>query len=173
MRLIRLPLLALAVALAACNVGSSSDDEDVVDEGSTQGGDEIVVLCTARFVVTGTVTPDPNAPALEGCVPDGTWTLNVALDTEDPGDCVAEDVVFNAQYVYEVTRDAEDQLTMTYLGSDGSPDDLYKTGASGGTCRANIEHIPADGSSWLMLQAFENEPGVLNGQGEFELFDLM
>ena len=170
MRIARLFLIALmTLGFAACDVGSGGDGDGDIDNGGTTV-DEIL-LCAATLNVEGSLAPagDPPGPD-DGCVPEGVWTLNVTID--DPGDCADDDIIFNAQYQYEISRDAEEQLVMTYLGEDAGPDDAMKPSSSGGTCRANIEHFAPDGSWWLMLKPFEDDL-VVTGYGEFELYDVM
>jgi len=166
-------LLFLSLSLLACGVGSGSTSGGGGGGNIDPGGQTIeeILLCSATLTVTGSLAPAGEPPAADaGCVPEGIWTLNVAVD--DPGDCAPEDIAYNAQYQYEITRDADEQLVMTYLGSDSTEKDLFKPASAGGTCRANIEHYAPDGSWWLMLHPFEDDL-VITGSGEFELYDLM
>lgn len=161
----------MASALLACNVGDSGDgDGDGIDPGPgpEPGPRQVSLACEAELSITGTLEPPGTPPTEEdGCVPEGTWTLEVSL--ADPGDCDPDVIEFNEVYEYSVTIDGLDEI-MEYLGDDGNPDeDTYNPARSGSTCRANLTHYSPDGLKVVMLQPFEEDLDI-TGSGVFELW---
>ncbi len=159
---ISLSCAVLALLIAGCNVGDTGDEQP--EPGNTQ----YEIACEATLTVIGTLEPSGVTPGPEDdCLPDGTWTLQVAVD--DMGDCA--EVPINATYVYVISRDVDDNAVMDYLGSDGNPEeDRYQPGSAGQTCRANIEHYSADTLKVVYLQPFEDDL-VLTGSGTYELWE--
>lgn len=131
----------LGLALVGCdNLGAVEDMGDDDDDELPEG-----VACMATLSVTGTLTPPGTPPGPDdGCVPLGTWTVDIQM--VDPGDCA--EVPLRPQYVYEVTGSIDDGWTYTYVG-DPTAEHVYMKVTQGGPgdCEANFEHYTPDGLS--------------------------
>lgn len=120
--------------------------------------------CIAELALTGTFAASGAAAPDEGCVPDGTWTVAVAV--ADAGACT--DVPVASSYEFVVTRDGNDTLSATYaqLGDQ----ELYfsvSSNSNNGDCKANFELAAADGYSLTILRPIEVD-GVIGGGGDYE-----
>ena len=157
-----LSLLALTVA-ACTGLGDVEDPApgDELDERPES------VSCQAELSITGTLVPPGAAPgADDGCVPLGTWTLD--LELSDAGDCA--DVPFEPRYVYEVTGSIDEGYEYSYLGDPDSEDVRLKVTQGGpGDCEGNFEHHAPDGSALLLLKPFERDL-VINGTAYYETY---
>ena len=167
-RIFTLCCAPLFLVFTGCQVGNAGDDSDPENEIPEQGETQLKVACEAYLTVTGSLAPSGVTPGEEeGCIPDGTWSLQVTV--EDVGDCT--DIPINAEYVYVVSRDADDLAVMAYQGSDGNAEaDRLIPGSAGGTCRANIEHYSADKLKVVYLQPHEDDL-VISGSGTYELWE--
>jgi len=155
----------LAALLGIAAMGC--DDLGAVDEGDDD--DDVIegVECMAELSATGTLVPPGTPPAAEdGCIPLGTWTVQIAM--VDPGDC--GDVPFLPEYVYEVTGVEGDGYTYTYVGDPTNENVYMKVTQSGpGDCNANFEHYSADGMSLMLVKPFERDL-VLSGSAYYETY---
>jgi hypothetical protein len=169
MRIAALLLVGLgSISLVGCDVGSSGNGGGGVDP-IPPGGEEIELACEASLVITGTFSPAGTPPA-EGCVHDGRWSLQVAV--EDDGGCPT--VPVNSLYEYDVATVENDEgrvINITYLGTDGGPDDNLRAATAGSTCRLNLQHHGPDGegAEAVYLQAFLDGTS-LTGSGSYELY---
>ena len=142
-------------------------------EDPAPGGDDPVdevpegVECQAELSITGTLVPPGAAPGPDaGCVPLGTWTLD--LEVSDPGDCA--DIPFEPRYVYEVTGNIDDGYEYTYLADPDSELVRLKVTQGGpGDCEGNFEHYAADGMAMLLLKPFERDLAV-SGTAYYETY---
>ncbi|RMH40875.1 MAG: hypothetical protein D6689_12520 [Deltaproteobacteria bacterium] len=155
--------LALSVFSGGCGELGQVDSPP----GGGDPGDQLPdgVACQAELSITGTLTPPGTPPdPAEGCVPVGTWTLQVAVD--DPGTC--DQVDHESTYVYEVTGDIDNGYDVTYQGTPAG--EVYlKITSEGGACQGSFEHYSADGSALLLLKPFE-ENLAISGRGYFERY---
>lgn len=130
------------------------------------------VECTSEFEVAGTfrtsVTPAPTAA--DGCVPNGTWTINL---TEIPGgECSA--TKFQAQYVVVVAGQGRDK-TFTLQNPAGAAERKFGMSAGGGgECEMSLEEIsPATAPKYhrLLVKPF-TEPGgtTIAGSASYTLW---
>jgi hypothetical protein len=161
----RSTLLVMGLGLAACTpgeVGGPGGDDGVDPDERPEG-----VLCEQQLTMSGSLTPPGAPPTADlGCVPQGTWTVNVTIGEGDCGD-----VPVNATYTYVVTGVGRDQI-ITY---DGPEDSSLGISAGGnGQCEGAFEHLsPGDGGHNVLLLKpyFEAGSLVIEGVGEFELWD--
>lgn len=160
-----------ALVASGCGVGAVGDGGGGGDGSGngdgTGGGDGIPgLLCTAELSVTGTLTPSPDAPPDDGCVPNGTWEVSLAL--EDMGEC--DDVTYDASYTYEVTGSpAEGGYTVTYVEDPENPNVYLKVKGQGGACEGSFEHWSADGKTLLLIKPYE-EDLTIGGSAYFEVY---
>ena len=159
--------LGLAVLITgglACDVGGT--DPGGIPPKAVDADEPALVECTAEFSLTGTlnppVTPNPGA----GCVPTGTWTVNLAMT--DPGNC-AQAFEWQAQYVYSITGDSEIGYTYTYLGDPADENVYLKVTAAGGTCNGSFEHYTNGTKDLLNIKAFEDDL-LITGTAYFERY---
>lgn len=146
----RLPRIALAsplLAVLACDGSVAADDPNDPLKN---------VECEAQVTLTGTfqtsLSPAPTAE--EGCVPDGTWTINTTVSSM--GTCAAVDV--RSQYVLTVVNTAaageRPNRTVTLTGADPAADITANIHAGGdGECLLSFESITptADGKFHVVL----------------------
>jgi hypothetical protein len=157
-------LFALGLGPAACTpgeVGPGGDDGVDVDE-RPEG-----VLCETALTLSGSLTPPGTPPGAElGCVPEGTWTVNVTIGEGDCGD-----VPVNATYTYVVAGVGRDQ-TITYDGTEDSTLGIHAGG--NGECEGTFEHLsPGDGGHNVLLLKPYFEAGSLQivGIGQYQLWE--
>jgi hypothetical protein len=133
------------------------------------------MICMAVMTVSGSLDPDPEAVG-DGCVPNGTWTLNVAL--EDDGGCTdaGHPPVFLNTYTYlvsgGVTGGADDDgYEVVWLEDPDDPNvDFRLKAKGGGECEATLEHWDDDGTTLVVLRPHE-ENLVISGSGTFEVYE--
>lgn len=160
----RSTLLALCLGLPACTLGDVGPGGPGVDVDERPEG----VLCEAALTVSGTLTPEGAAPTPDlGCVPQGTWTVNVTVGESDCGD-----VPVNATYTYVVTGVGRDQI-ITY---DGPEDSTLGISAGGnGECEGAFEHIwPGELPEHhvlLLKPYFDAGSLVIQGIGQYQIWD--
>lgn len=119
--------------------------------------------CIADLTLTGTFTPPGAPPTIEdGCVPEGTWLVQVAVG--DQGECT--EVPVATSYEFVITRDEGGNLIATFA-EQGDRDFNFSVSSNTGDCKANFEIAAADGYSLIILRPLEVE-GVIGGSGEFE-----
>jgi len=156
----------LALGGAACSElgtveGGDDDDDTPIDETPE------AVSCMAELMVTGTLTPPGTPPAADaGCIPIGTWTVDVQL--VDAGDC--ESVDFLPQYVYTITGDIDNGYEYVYTADPTSENVFMKVTQGGpGDCEGSFEHYAADGMSMVLLKPHERELAI-SGHAYFETY---
>jgi hypothetical protein len=164
----RQSLAILVSATAASLIGACSPGE-VADVAPP---DVERVECTSEFEVAGTfatsVSPPPTAA--EGCVPNGTWTIN--LTEIAGGECAS--TKFQAQYVVVVAGQGRDK-TFTLNNPAGAAERKFGLSAGGGgECEMSIEEIsPATSPKYhrLLVKPF-TEPGgnVIAGSANYTLW---
>lgn len=159
--------LASVLALGACGLGST---------GGLSGGDDDQslpenALCQSTLTITGTLAPEGAPTADQGCVPQGTWTVNVAV--ADLGDCDGAPV--DAQYVYTVTGTGHNE-TITFEGSgDETELQIHADDSDGTACDGSFEHIWAGAASGE-YNVMDLRPiaipssGMIAGEGTFQLW---
>ena len=165
----RRSLLTLVSSLVAASLGGACSPGEVADVAPP---DVERVECTSEFEVTGTfassVTPRPTAA--DGCVPNGTWTIN--LSEIAGGECAT--TKFQAQYVVTIAGQGRDR---TYALNNPAGTAERKFGLSaggGGECELSMEEIsPATAPKYhrLLLKPF-TEPGgtVVAGAANYTLW---
>jgi len=156
-------LFVLGLGLAGCGLGdaSGSGPSVDVDERPPQ------VLCEAQLTLAGTLTPPGEPPTAElGCVPQGTWVLQVTVGESDCGD-----VPVGASYTYTVTGTGHDTL-ISYEGPETTSVGIHSGG--NGNCLGSFEHIWESEGGWNVLLLKPNlEPGTttIDGVGTFQLWN--
>jgi hypothetical protein len=130
---------ALGLSLASCTLG------DVGGGGPVASDDDLVpeaMLCEAKLSLSGTLAPPGGtpAPADQGCVPEGTWTVNVTIGDSDCGD-----VPTAATYVYEVVGTGRARVITYDAAASGEELALNIHAGGNGECDASFEHISAAG----------------------------
>ncbi len=151
-------MCAAALPLAVgCDTGGVGGDPPMDDLPE-------YIDCIADLSLTGTFAPSGASAPEDGCVPDGTWTLAVAV--ADPGTC--EDVPVETSYEFVVVRDGNDTLSATYA-QQGEQEFYFSvsSNSNNGDCKANFELSAADGYSLTILRPIEVD-GVIGGVGEYE-----
>jgi len=156
--------LLCPVLLGCGDLGTVGPGGDGDGDGD---GDGQILACQAQMTVTGSLAPSGAIPAPEdGCVPFGTWTIDVAL--ADQGDC--PDVTFDAQYVYEVSEDVDNGgYLYNYPADPANPNVRIKVTSEGGSCAGNFEHYSDDGKTLILLKPFEDNLQI-TGSGYFEVY---
>lgn len=159
-----LPLLGLA--LAGCTLGDASGgggpgvDTDVRPEEA---------MCEAQLTLTGTLTPPGEPPTADvGCVPEGTWTVQVTV--ANVGDC--GEVPISSTYVYEVVGAGRDR-TITYTSPGGDDANVGIHAGGNGECEGSFEHIwAAEGGYAVMLLKPWFPPGTttIQGTGTYQIW---
>jgi hypothetical protein len=155
--------LGCNLLLAACEPESfdrmpMNPDGDDEDDG---------IACMAELTVTGTMDPEGEPPSVDaGCVPEGVWTVNVAV--ADAGDC--EQVPVQDQYVYVITRDEQGDQLIEYQGNEAEAYNMAISATGSGDCYGTFEHL-AVGGNYVLLKPFETELS-LSGSGYYELREL-
>lgn len=159
--------LAAALLLAACTPGSVGDDI-VGDDDNTLPG---TALCRSELTLSGTmISPGGTVPPEEqGCVPQGTWTVNVVVS--NVGDCDSAPVP--ATYTYEVVGTGDDE-TMTPTNNTDQEAQLGIHANGSGTCEGSFEHIwpVGDGTFHVVLLKAEatSWEQTIGGTGEYWLW---
>ncbi|HVV82143.1 MAG TPA: hypothetical protein VHE35_03660 [Kofleriaceae bacterium] len=130
------------------------------------------VECTTDFEVNGTfatsVSPAPTAT--DGCVPDGTWTIN--LSQVPDGECAT--TKYQAQYIVQVAGMGRDR-TFTLTNPAGTAERKFNLSAGGGgECEMSLEEIsPATAPEYhrLLVKPY-TEPGgnTVAGSATYELW---
>ncbi len=128
-----LTFFGLGLAFAGCSLG---------DTNGLSGGDDVQslpanALCQASLTLTGTLVPEGTPPTPDlGCVPQGTWTVRVAVQSQ--GDCSA--VPDLGPYVYTVTGEGHNE-TITYSGSGETQLQIHADDSDAAACEGSFEHI--------------------------------
>jgi len=159
--------LFAAGGLAGCGLGST---------GGLSGGDDTAVLpdnalCQSTLTITGTLAPEGKPPtAAQGCLPQGTWTVNVAV--ADLGGCDAAPV--KTSYTYTVTGLGHNE-TITYNGSgDETELEIHADDSDGTACDGSFEHIWAGtGGDYNVVDLRPiaiPSSGTITGDGSFQLW---
>ncbi len=155
--------LAVAALTGACSPGEVAD---------VAPPDVERIECTTEFEVSGTfatsVSPAPTAA--EGCVPNGTWTIDVR---EVPGgECAS--TKFQARYVVTVTGTGRDKI-FTLTNPAGAAERKFGMSAGGGgECDMALEEIsPATAPKYhrMLIKPFTEPAGTLiAGSGNYTLW---
>ncbi len=169
--------LILGVSIAACTPGGvgNVDNGDFRRIASSEPGvddrlDALGIICESTLTVTGTyteTTPRPPDNQGTGCWDVGTWVVKAVVDFQgcDPL------VPLEAEYVYEVTRDEEDQTNIEYMGEfDPERMNLKVTSAGDGLCHGGFEHFRADGVVFTFQPVKQND-GTLIGIGSVAVWE--
>jgi hypothetical protein len=155
--------LLLATLAPACTLGDVSTDDDDDDDDIVNDPD---IECTAQLTVTGTMSPAGETPGAEaGCIPMGTWTVNVAVS--DDGGCA--DVAIESQYVYVVTEASNATWDVAYPADPAADTYLQMRSNGPGDCAGTFQHTSADGNQDIILKAFERDL-VITGSGTFDQY---
>jgi len=161
------PLFALGFALAGCGVGDATGPGGGGGDGVDVDERPPEVLCEAALTLSGTLAPEGEPPTADlGCVPQGTWTVDV---TVGEGDC--GDVPVQSTYTYTVTGTGHDTL-ITYDGTERSTVGIHAGGD--GQCLGSFEHVWQGDGGWnVLLLKPELEPGTttIGGVGTFQLWN--
>lgn len=159
-RALRCLAIVAALALPGCTLGSVDSDGPVDLDGELPGD----ALCEVTLTLSGALAPTGGAPAPaeQGCVPDGTWT--VVVEASGAGDC--GDVPPLGPYVYAIAGSGRDR-TITY---DGPPDEDATLGmhaGGNGECEGSFEHVwsAGDGTFHVVLLKPYVDPGTTTMQG--------
>ncbi len=167
-----LSVATLAVGLSACSVfdpdmgsGPSTPEDNTQTIGDEQEG----LTCKATLAVKGVKRPSGQVPDIEeaeaGCIPLGTWQLEVAV--QDAGGCA--DLNVPAVYTYEVTADADGQYQVKWLEDPANTAVQLRVGQEGpGLCKGSFVHTSADGKINVTLKPFEQDNGI-TGQGDVRI----
>ncbi len=167
-----LSIATFAVGLSACSVfdpdmgsGPSTPENNTQTIGDEQEG----LTCKATLAVKGVKRPSGQMPDMEeaeaGCVPLGTWQLEVAV--QDAGGCA--DLNVPAVYTYEVSLDTDGQYQVKWLEDPANTQVQLRVGQEGpGMCKGSFEHRSADGKVSITLKPFEQDNGI-TGQGDVRI----
>jgi hypothetical protein len=155
--------LLLVSSMAACSPGEVAD---------VAPPDVERVECTTDLEISGTfVTSRSPAPtALEGCVPEGMWTVDVA---EIPGgECAS--AKFQARYIISIAGTGRDR-TYTLTNPMGTAERKFVLSAGGsGECELTLEEIsPATSPKYhrVLLKPFTEAGGTaISGSATYTLW---
>jgi len=167
----------LAASLAACTPGGVTpvDNGDVDRITSPEPGvddrlDALGIICESTLTVTGTYTetmPRPPDNPGTGCWDVGTWVVRAVVDFLG---CDPQEQL-ETEYVYEITRDEEDQTNIEYMGTfDPDRMNLKVTSAGDGLCHGAFEHFRADGVVFTFQPVKQND-GTLIGIGAYSVWE--
>jgi hypothetical protein len=130
------------------------------------------VECTTELEISGSfatsISPAPTAA--EGCVPNGTWTIDL---TEVPGgECAT--TKYQARYVIAIAGQGRDR-TFTLTNPAGAAERKFGLSAGGsGECELTLEEIsPATAPKYhrLLLKPFTEAGGaVIAGSANYTLW---
>lgn len=153
-----------AFAIGGCGLGGVGDGGGV----NTEDDRPVEALCQANLTLSGTPTPPGTPPTADlGCVPEGTWTVEVTIS--DVGDC--GDVPMGSTYTYTVTGAGRDRV-IAYTG--GTEETTLSIHAGGnGQCEGSFEHIwETDGGYAVGLLKPWFDPGTttIQGTGTYQLW---
>jgi hypothetical protein len=167
MRLRTFFLGSALAAIGACTPGSVGGD-DVIggdDDTSLPG----TALCEATLSLTGTMISPGTVPTEDvGCVPQGTWTVNVTVS--DEGGCGS--VVVPGVYTYEVVGTGHNE-TITSTSNTDQEDTLGIHALGSGVCEGSFEHIWAvdGGFAVILLKADATSwEQTIEGYGTYQLW---
>lgn len=154
----RSTFFVLGFALAGCGLGDVGTGDGV----NTEDDRPAEALCQADIALSGTFTPAGTPPTPDlGCVPEGTWTVNVTIS--DTGDC--GDVPMGSSYTYTVTGAGRDRV-ISYTAAAGEETTLSIHAGGNGECEASFEHIwETDGGFAVALLKPWFDPGTTTIQG--------
>jgi hypothetical protein len=167
MRLRSILFTSALAALGACSPGSVGGD-DVVggdDDTSLPG----TALCEATLTLTGTMVSSGEVPSMDlGCVPQGTWTVNVTVS--DEGSCGT--VSIPTTWTYEVAGTGHNE-TITPTNNTDQEGVLGIHSLGSGVCEGSFEHIwpSADGFNVVLLKP--DSPTwqqTIEGHGTYQLW---
>jgi hypothetical protein len=172
-------ILAGALAVSGClgsapqmaGAGTNGGGSTNGGSGATDGGIPVgMLLCQADLSITGTYAQG-NAPPADfpgGCWPDGTWTFTVAVSQN--GCSTAPKL--EAMYSFKVQEDNDYNDTITYLSDPTNKDDSLKlSGGEGGLCTGAFLLFSADGKTVINLRPALQVGNVLNGKGDYRIYD--
>ena len=127
------------------------------------------IQCEAVLDVKGSFTPGAPQPSdVVHCWPDGTWTFSAATVQND---CPASPTL-EAQYVVQVSHDADGNESVTYVNDPGSTHANVKitTHAENGGCQGAFEFYSADGRQLANFKPDLQSDNTLAGRGSFTVF---
>jgi hypothetical protein len=143
--------------------------------GTASGGDGGItlgnLLCESTLAITGTYVQGnpPPADLGGGCWPDGTWTFTATVANN--GACPTQPPI-PPQFQYKVVQDDDFNDTITYLTD---PNNIYTpssiSGGDGGLCVGEFIIYSSDGKSIFNLRPALQTGNILNGQGDWRLYD--
>jgi hypothetical protein len=155
--------LCVLATLGACSPGEVAD---------VAPPDVERVECTTELEISGSfatsISPAPTAA--EGCVPNGTWTIDL---TEVPGgECAT--TKYQARYVIAIAGQGRDR-TFTLTNPAGAAERKFGLSAGGsGECELTLEEIsPATAPKYhrLLLKPFTEAGGaVIAGSANYTLW---
>jgi len=154
--------------------GSAGGGGSAGGSGSAGGGGSVTLgnqLCESTLAITGTfVQGDPPPADLEGgCWPDGMWTFTATVT--DNGTCPTQPPI-PPQFQYKVVQDDDFNDTITYLTD---PTNIYTpssiSGGDGGLCVGEFIIYSSDGKSIFNLRPALQTGNILDGQGDWRLYD--
>jgi hypothetical protein len=154
---------AMLLGNAACDTGDS-----------TVPPNQNEPLCTATLALSGTlVTSNGQPPPTDqGCVPAGTWKVNVAV--ADKGTCTA--TVFKPTYEYVVITVPNSPRDTKINYTPAAGEEVNKSLAAGGNgqCEGSFEHVSAGtGGQYNLVSLhpyFDKGTLVIKGSGSYELW---
>jgi hypothetical protein len=133
-------------------------------------GNPGMILCSAQLTLSGTYTqgnPPPTGFA-GGCWPDGTWTFSATVTSNT---CPSAPTL-ESQYTFKVVEDLDYNDTITY---QNDPTNLYVStkisGGEGGLCVGAFLIFSPDGKTVWNLRPALQTGNVLNGAGEYRIYD--
>lgn len=161
--------LGLALAFTSgCTLGEVGDDTTPIgDDDTTLPAN---ALCESTLTLSGTFAAEAVPPPTEdqGCVPQGTWTVQVTVS--DVGDC--DEAPVSTSYIYTVTGEGADE-TVTFTGGAGELTWGIHAGGNG-QCEGSFEHIwEATGGEFHVAQMspyFAPGTTTMMGSGTYQLW---
>lgn len=168
---LRLGLLIGLLGLGACDTGSVGPGQGGPDANS--GRDQpLGILCNATFKVTGTFAQSMAQPAdVGGCWPVGTWTFNATIDNNQ---CQTPPALLpQYQFKVDVMTDADGNTNYvdSYMTDPSAHYRLKVSGDGGGLCQGGLEIYSPDGKQLWNFKPSLEVGSVLDGFGEYALYD--
>jgi|SRR5215510_1640904 len=172
MRPARLVLSFALLAFAACDPGGVNGPDPGGPDANNGRDQPLGIICNATFKTNGTFTLGQAQPAdVSGCWPIGTWTFTVTLDTNQcqPPPTLLPSYSFQVDAVADVDGNLSYQYT--YLTDPTSHFRLKVSGDGGGLCQGSLELYSPDGKQYWNLKPSLETGNVLDGFGEYALYD--
>jgi hypothetical protein len=165
---IRIGFVAAVLGFAACDTGSVGNGGP---DANTSPDQALGIICNATFKLTGTFVQSEAQPSGTSCWPVGMWTFTASMDSNQCNPAPAILPQYQVQVGEVPDVDGFYDWTYSFVTNTNAKVLLKVSGDGGGICQGGFEVFSDDGKQvWDMKPSLETG-NVLDGFGEYALYD--